>query len=462
MAASGTRSIISLIGLARLCHAVTLEQRLAFAAVERLAHRARATHHANCRLLLNIEAFAMGVAAPRADFKDWHNQVLYPRDGYWGGLERKIASWSEKSVDAIRRNNWPLASYSLGVLAGYSAVLVDPFNLVRSEAGDAVQAGWRRSLSAVLPSLIASTTCSRAGVASTALTLNEQLQQVRRLADRGADVHGEILAHFDPGLALRNPAAGFDSVSRRLAATSVDATVGLIADLMARCMIAEEERGAFAKRWLVVATARCLLAAPSAIVQRRRHRMNSFREVARMLDEHTNMGRVEQYLPDAARAIRACYQREAVARADQGGEETIIPFSRAVDPMPRGSSAANSVIPGAKANGLAEILDLREFRIRKDALAQVRGEVAQGEDADVMALYYEANPDSASPSLCRTGQGVTRSDHRRLWEARSGSNVVIVRAYLRNSCLTDSGTPMRQRQQHAADVVALFASRGQE
>ena len=212
-----------LLALARRRHASTLDQRIAFSALQSL--HGPSAHEWQRTFLAHADIFALGASAPRNDFCDWRCQVLYPRDGYWGGAPSKAALWFRNLHGALKRAEWSNAAYSAGVLSAYLAAVADPFNTVRSDAGDTLHEPWRRSVLADYTALL---DLGRP-LASTAVVLTDGNDfLVRALGDAATAAAARFetaLAHYDLQRGVVVPEAGFDSVGRQIAAERLAAAV---------------------------------------------------------------------------------------------------------------------------------------------------------------------------------------------------------------------------------------------
>src|SRR5437868_4582119 len=81
-----------------------------------------------------IEFYLDGSKAPDNRFKGFRNHVLHVREGFWGGAVAAAESWYGRTVEALRRQQWPDAVYAAGVLSHYYTDPIQPFHTGQSDA----------------------------------------------------------------------------------------------------------------------------------------------------------------------------------------------------------------------------------------------------------------------------------------------------------------------------------------
>lgn len=346
MAGAERATTAGLLGLARRRHAITLDQRIAFAAIAAL-DGASATAWQRM-FLAHADVFALGAGAPRNDFRDWRSQVLYPRDEFWGGAPAKAALWFRNLHGALKRAEWSNAAYSAGVLSVYLSAVADPFNTVRSDAGDVVHDAWRRSVLSGFDALLA----AGRPLASSVVILDDDPEfLVRALgaASTAAAARFEnALAHYDLRSGVVAPDAGFDSVGRAIAAERLAAAVSLVAAVFGRALVMSSAEPAPAPRLWPAAVKWTAMLPLAAWRRSSAHRKDGFAS-ALIHDEVQSTGVLDRFLPESARTVRDLYRAEVEAKRKKISVAEIFPFPArprsTAPPVVAQSSSPADVVP---------------------------------------------------------------------------------------------------------------------
>jgi predicted flap endonuclease-1-like 5' DNA nuclease len=94
-----------------------------------------------------------GAKAPDAEFKDFKNHIVHPKDNFWGGAPKAAAEWYKRTVRALSEGDWEHAAWSAGVMSHYIADPHQPFHTDQSEAEGVIHRAAEWSFSKAFPEI---------------------------------------------------------------------------------------------------------------------------------------------------------------------------------------------------------------------------------------------------------------------------------------------------------------------
>jgi hypothetical protein len=317
--------------------------------------------------LLHARLYLEGAAAPDEDFKDFENHVLHTRDGFWGGAPEKVRSWYHHVVEALTVEDWPTAVYCAGVLSHYFMDPLQPFHTGQSEAENNIHRAAEWSISQSYAALY-DLGLGRFADLRVELTSepNWLVELVCRGAERANGYYEKLIAHYDIGRGVVDPAAGLDPVARRIVAEMIRFAYLGYAGVLGRAI--EEARVFAPEVGLKAATLLATLQVPARALARRTANAEERRAVERMYDELIATGTVEQHLPEGDRVVRDLYAQVLAARPPQPQASQVFPFrprERVVTRIDRLREARGQAVASA------DIIPLRPAGRREPAPAAV-------------------------------------------------------------------------------------------
>ena len=330
----------------------TTHQAIAFDALERLAVSGAGNWR---RLFLHeAELFALGTNAPDAEFRDFKNHVLLPRDGFWGGAPGKAQSWCLNLSAALRKQEWRNAAYCAGVLSHYLIDIAHPFHTGQSEAENDIHTALDACVWSLYPTLAEkgrTTVANAVAIAGDADFLSLAMADT---ATRANADYERLHAHFDLARAVADPTTGLDAIGQRIMAEAIARATALFAAVLDRVI---SDAAVSAPSVSLTATAlRASLGLPLASLARFGQRRARRVEIAAIYDELMSTGHVVTHLAEEFRVKRELYDKEIAAKRPRVSVDNVFPFEprrRADTPAADSHSEETS----------ADIVTLRRQRI---------------------------------------------------------------------------------------------------
>ncbi len=307
----------------RQAYVHTAHQAIASEALLRLSN----SEAAQWRRLFGAEAkwLALGAVVPDAEFRDFKNHVLFPREGYWGGAVSRAQSWYQNLVAALANQEWSNAAYSAGVLAHYVVDALHPFHTAQSEAENDVHFACDLAVEITFAQLQrnAATLAPRAPIA-----LGKDPAFLARALASGADAanarYESLLNHCSLARAAADPASALNPLGRDIMAAVFVAQTELLAAIFDRAIL--DAGIAPPQVSLGRAARRALWDWPLAAVKHRRSARLARRQVAAMADEVRASGRVAATLTEEERVKRDLFASEVVAKRPPLVVDNVFPF----------------------------------------------------------------------------------------------------------------------------------------
>jgi hypothetical protein len=263
--------------------------------------------------LKHATLYLEGAMAPDAEFKDFKNHVLYPRDDYWGGAPEKVSSWYQHLVEALANKDWPTAVYCAGVLSHYYTDPLYPFHTAQSEAEHNIHRAVARSIANSYDRLRAEGKRDFAGLA-VALPEDDSwlLTLVMSGARRANAAYEKLIAHYHLERGVVDPAAGLDRVGRRIIAELIRYAALSYALVLSRAITEAEVEPPQVS--LTAATLLASLRVPIKLIERWIADGRERRAIERGYDELVATGKVERNLGEAERVVREVFAEEVLAK----------------------------------------------------------------------------------------------------------------------------------------------------
>jgi len=353
--------------LTRKAFATTAHQAIAFDAVARLSMPAAEAWE---RLFLRHGAlFALGAAAPDAEFRDFRNHVVFPRDGYWGGAIAKAQSWYLNLTAALERGEWQNAAYCAGVLSHYVIDALHPLHTAQSEADNDIafaldHAVWRTYGDLAAPARAAPRS-ERPVLPSSRDFLAVALGAAAAAANANYE---KLLAQFDLSRAVVDSSAAFDATGRKVMAGVIGSMTALLAAILDRAI-----EDAKVKPVDLSLTRHSLHAAfgwPLTAVSNGVRARDARRLIAVMHDELMATGHVTS-LPDEVRAKRDLYAKEVTANRAKRDVDNVFPFEPRRAAVKNADKAATRAATGPAVDAgdddrLGELIPIGRARMKME------------------------------------------------------------------------------------------------
>lgn len=262
--------------------------------------------------LKHARLYLEGSKAPDKEFKDFKNHVLHVRDGYWGGAPERAEAWYARTVEALKREDWPEAVYAAGILSHYYTDPIHPFHTAQSDAESNIHRAVEWSISKSYGELWREGTAHRLGPAA---ALPDGSSWLADMVCRGAELSNRsyetLIAHYDFTRGVVTPEEGLDKTGREATGALLVYAAESFALVLHRAIIEAAVRPPQVA--LTAETVLAGLAMPLKWIVKRMSDAAERRQVEAMYDELKAFGRVEATLPEDDRTIRDLYAREVLA-----------------------------------------------------------------------------------------------------------------------------------------------------
>ena len=261
----------------------------------------------------HISFYVDGAKAPDTAFKDFKNHVLHPRDGFWGGAPGQAETWYGELVGALKKQDWPAASYAAGVLSHYCTDPCMPLHTHQSDAESNIHAAleWTASKSYTRLREIGAGLKDLPVPNATAST--GWLGDMLRAAAMVSTTHYEtLLAHYDIKRGVVVPEEGLDLVGQRATAAMLVYAERLFAIALDRAIA---EAGVAPAEFSLAGDAlKAFVTMPKSWWQKRGLDASERQVIEAMYDELMATGAVNKTLREDDRRIQELYAAEVTAR----------------------------------------------------------------------------------------------------------------------------------------------------
>lgn len=283
-------------------------------ALDALSHLQGGDAEAWRRLFLKYAPiYLQGSKAPDDEFKDFKNHVLHVRDDFWGGAPAKARSWYMHLVEALERQDWPIAVYCAGVLSHYVTDPIQPFHTAQSEAENNIHRAAEWSISKAYDDL---KRLAERELPKPEVVIGDADNWLEQLICQNAveaNRHYEkLIAHYDIHRGVVDPPSGLDVVSRRILAGLLARAAAVYGAVLHQAIL--EAEAAPPRVSLSLETVLATLQMPAKWITNRLADAEERRLVQRMYDELKATGTVEANLPEDDRMVRDLHAAEVVAK----------------------------------------------------------------------------------------------------------------------------------------------------
>jgi predicted flap endonuclease-1-like 5' DNA nuclease len=261
--------------------------------------------------LKHRDAYLEGGKAPDEVFKDFKNHVLHVRDGDWGGAPQAAREWYNRTVRAMRAEDWSHAAYCAGVMSHYAVDPLQPFHTHQTEEEGTIHRAVEWSLSKAFPELLLILT-QDIGFPDVIVPAGEDW--IERMIKAGAQVsnrHYETLIdHYDFDVGRKRPVEGLDQEMKDVVAALMGHASVMLARILDRA-IAEAKADA-PKVSLVLDTVAVAAGTPARIVSKAVDDLVERRLVGSQYDEYRRTGKVRETMGDDDRVVRKLFAEEVL------------------------------------------------------------------------------------------------------------------------------------------------------
>lgn len=262
--------------------------------------------------LKDAELYLEGSKAPDKEFKDFRNHVLHVGDNYWGGAPDKAVAWYEKTVRALKEEQWSEAVYAAGVLSHYYTDPIHPFHTAQSEAETNVHRAVEWSISKSYDALYELGCKNGEGLE---ITLTNDEDWLADFVCRGAEIsntyYEQLISNYDFKSGVVDPPAGLNDIGRAQVAKLIVYAAKSFAKVLGRAF--DEARAQPPDVAITAQTVLASLKIPLKWVTRKMTDAEDRKLVERMYDELSETGRVEKNLPADDRMVRDLHAKEVLS-----------------------------------------------------------------------------------------------------------------------------------------------------
>src|SRR5687768_7693709 len=260
--------------------------------------------------LHHFRGYLAGSKAPDDQFKDFRNHVLHVGENNWGGAIAEANRWYSRTVDALRRREWPDAVYSAGVLSHYFSDPFMPLHTAQSEAETQIHRALEWSVAKSYGELQQIIEHEQGGYPRIETSrADDWLGQMIATGARLAHEHYQpLIDHYDLGRGVKNPLAGMDGECKdRVAFCLAHAVVGFARVLERAFTEAEVEPQQVDNTLYGFVVA---LEAPARAVIHYFYDLAERMEIEAIYDEVQRTGKVIRNLQDDDREIRRLHAED--------------------------------------------------------------------------------------------------------------------------------------------------------
>ena len=256
--------------------------------------------------------FLRGSKAPDEQFRDFKNHVLHVEENLWGGARLEARRWYGRTVDSLRRREWPEAAYAAGVLSHYFSDPFMPLHTGQSEEETKIHRALEWSISRSYGRLQQIIELDQGGYPQ--LETPPREDWLERMIVTGAELahqhYGAMLQHYDLARGVRDPLAGMDQeCNNRIAQCLAHAVVGF-ARVLERALAEAEVEPPLVETTLPGFLA--VLGAPLRLIAQHLYDLSERLTIEAVFDEVQRTGKVVKNLPPDDREIRQLHAEEVL------------------------------------------------------------------------------------------------------------------------------------------------------
>jgi predicted flap endonuclease-1-like 5' DNA nuclease len=261
--------------------------------------------------LKHRDAYLEGAKAPDKVFKDFKNHVCHVRDNNWGGAPKAAREWYNRTVRAMREQDWKQAAYSAGVMSHYAADPVQPFHTHQTEVENTIHRAVEWSLSKAFPEMFLILTQEQ-GFPDVAVPEGDDwLEQMVIAGAKLSTQHYETLIdHYNFAVGVKKPVEGLDQEMKDVVAGLLGYASVMLARMLDRAIA--EAKMAAPKVSLVLDTVAIVASTPVRIVAKRVADVQEGELVGKQFVEFRKTGKVRETLGDDDKAVRQLFAEEVL------------------------------------------------------------------------------------------------------------------------------------------------------
>lgn len=261
--------------------------------------------------LKHRDAYLEGAKAPDEVFKDFKNHVCHVRDNNWGGAPKAAREWYNRTVRAMREQDWKQAAYSAGVMSHYAADPVQPFHTHQTEVENTIHRAVEWSLSKAFPEMFLILTQDQ-GFPDVAVPGGDDwLEQMVIAGAKLSTQHYELLIdHYDFAVGVKKPVEGLDQEMKDRVAGLLGYASVMFARILDRAIA--EAKTAAPKVNLVLDTVAIVANTPVRVVAKRVADVREGELVGKQFTEFRKTGKVRETLGDDDKAVRQLFAEEVL------------------------------------------------------------------------------------------------------------------------------------------------------
>ncbi len=296
------------------------------------AAKAKSTHHKialdalprlTCReaaswqevFLRYHDPYLVGAKAPDDQFKDFKNHVLHVKDGFWGGAPATALKWFDKTVTAMRDQNWVDAAYCAGVLSHYVTDPVMPLHTGQSEAEGPVHRPAEWSITKSYEKLRDILVKELGGYPTVTVPETDDWlgDMVRAAAVVAHGSYESVIDRYNMTLGVNDPPAGLDRVLQERIARLIGLATELFAQVLSRAI--EESHQPAPPVDLTLDTLIASLNMPINWITKKISDVKDRMQIEAMYREFQQTGKVIERLPEDDKLVRELHASEVLGVA---------------------------------------------------------------------------------------------------------------------------------------------------
>lgn len=296
------------------------------------AAKAKSTHHKialdalprlTCReaaawqevFLRYHDPYLVGAKAPDDQFKDFKNHVLHVKDGFWGGAPATALKWYDKTVTAMRDQNWVDAAYCAGVLSHYVTDPVMPLHTGQCEAESPVHRPAEWSITKSYEKLRDILVKELGGYPTVTVPETDDWlgDMVRAAAVVAHGSYESVIDRYNMTLGVNDPPAGLDRVLQERIARLIGLATELFAQVLSRAI--EESHQPAPPVDLTLDTLIASMNMPINWITKKIGDVKDRMQIEAIYREFQQTGKVIERLPEDDKLVRELHASEVLGVA---------------------------------------------------------------------------------------------------------------------------------------------------
>lgn len=262
--------------------------------------------------LKHYESYLLGSKVPDDQFKDFKNHVLHVRENYWGGACNAALSWYERTVLALRQQQWGDAVFAAGVLSHYFSDPHMPLHTGQSEEEGGVHRPAEWSIACTYNDLMQLLETTGGGYPE--VTVPDRPDWLQAMIRRGADFanrhYQAVIDHYDVAKGVKQPRAGLDADLQQRIANCLGLAVIGFARVLDRAF--DDAKVAPPAVELTLETLVAAIKIPIRSVLKQMENDRERQQVEKIYRELVQTGKVVEHLPEDERMVRQLHARQVL------------------------------------------------------------------------------------------------------------------------------------------------------